>query len=88
MVLCVSAGLSLGKARRVPERLMRLLLLMASACAIGKRTQIKRARRSEAETKALPHCNATDLALGAQQGLHAAKEATRNELRLGENGWF
>ena len=25
---------------------------------------------------------------GAQQGLHAAKEATRNELRLGENGWF
>ena len=51
---------------------MRLLLIVASACAIGKRTQIKRARRSEAETKALPHCNATDLALGLPGGVWRA----------------
>ncbi|KAH8061504.1 hypothetical protein JL722_4132 [Aureococcus anophagefferens] len=51
---------------------MRLLLLAASACAIGKRTQIKRARRSEAEAKALPHCNATDLALGLPGGVWRA----------------
>ena len=51
---------------------MRLLLLAAGACAIGKRTQIKRARRSEAEAKALPHCNATDLALGLPGGVWRA----------------